>query len=181
MFRIISKLGFVQNAYPSGSPSAYLGSAVSSEALAVRDAARCVVHDAERLESLFGDKAGAISAVQKLSIECAEDASDGDGARSLESIVVRKALAFIRSLPQGMPMPEVSSDPDGAISFDWIQNRYRVFSLSIGVSDRLSYAWLDGTNKGHGVERFDEYQMPFRILNQLRCILNSNYASLRAA
>ena len=61
-------------------------------------------------------------------------------------------------------MPEFAPEPDGAISLDWIQSRHRLFTLSISASNRLAYAWLDGTDKGHGVARFDGRTIPRRVL-----------------
>lgn len=130
----------------------------------------------ERSQALFGDKASAISQIWALANECAEPGWDGDGALPLNRLAVFKAIAFIRVLPDGVPLPEFASDPDGSISLDWIQSRSHLFSLSIGTSNRLAYAWLDGTDKGHAVARFDEENMPPRILEGIRSIMNGGNA-----
>jgi hypothetical protein len=157
------------------------GSAVSPEAQAVRDTASAVVESAEKSVALFGGKAVAISELRTLANECAEENWDGNGAYPLESIVVLLAEEFLRALPDDLPLPEFAPEPDGSISLDWIQSRTRLFSLSIGRSQRLSYAWLDGSDKGHAVSRFDREQIPARILQGIREIVNHAHSSLRAA
>ena len=64
-----------------------------------------------------------------------------------------------------MILPEFSPEPDGSISLDWIMSRTRVFSISVSPRDRLAYAWLDGSDRGHGVATFDRSMIPQRILD----------------
>ena len=78
-------------------------------------------------------------------------------------------------------LPEFAPEPDGSISLDWIQSRARLYSLSIGHSNRLAYAWLDGADKGHGVVHFDGQNVPPRVLDGIKHIVGHGYAGLRAA
>lgn len=157
------------------------GSAVSPEAEAVRSTAFAVVESAEESLALFGEKAVAISQLRTLANECAAENWDGDGAFPIHRIAVILAEEFLRALPDDLPLPEFAPEPDGSISLDWIQSRTRLFSLSVGASQRLSYAWLDGSDKGHAVSRFDREQIPARVLQGIREIVNHGHASLRAA
>jgi hypothetical protein len=91
------------------------------------------------------------------------------------------AKRFVRSLPDGVSLPEFAPEPDGSISLDWIQSRARLYSLSIGHSNRLAYAWLDGADKGHGVVHFDGQNVPPRVLDGIKHIVGHGYAGLRAA
>jgi hypothetical protein len=167
--------------YAAMQPFARASSAISLEAQAVRKAARDVVHHAERSQSLFGSKAMAISDVWKLADDCAEDGWDGDEAIAIDDMAVAGTVAFIRALPDGIPMPEVAPEPDGSISLDWIQSRHCLFSLTVGSTDRLAYAWLDGADKGHAVARFDGWKTPRRILDGIQSIVNHGNATFRAA
>ena len=74
-------------------------------------------------------------------------------------------------MPDNLPLPEFAPEPDGAISLDWIQSRNCFLSLSIGAGNRLSYAWLDGTNRGYAVERFDGQSIPKRIIDCITTIM----------
>jgi hypothetical protein len=152
-------------------------SAVSTEARAVRQAASEVVERAERTRT-FGRKAEAISQIWALANECASHDWNGEGALPIGQLAVFEAAAFIRALPEGIPLPEFAPEPDGSISLDWIWSRSRIFSVSVGPSDRLAYAWLDGTDKGHAVARFDRERIPDRILEGIKGFLQSANAAV---
>lgn len=154
------------------------GSAVSTEAQTVRQAAIDVVEHVERSQALFGSKADAISQIWALANECAGPDWDGDGALPTNQSAVFRATAFIRAFPDGLPLPEFTPEPDGSISLDWIRSRNRLFSLSVGTSDRLAYAWLDGTDKGHAVARFDGERVPPRILEGIKGIITDGNAAV---
>jgi hypothetical protein len=153
--------------------------AVSSEAEVVRDAITAVVDLNESSQALFGEKAAAISSLRALANECGQAGWDANDACAIDSTAVLWAERFIRALPDGIPMPEIAPEPDGSISLDWLQARNRLFSLSIGATDRFAFAWLDGSDKGHGVARFDGHTVPARVLAGIESI--TPYASLRVA
>jgi hypothetical protein len=67
------------------------------------------------------------------------------------------AELFAYSLPRFGPMPEVSADPDGEISFDWIGPSGRMFSVSVNKQNRLAYAgWFGEKSRIHGIEQLAE-------------------------
>ena len=96
----------------------------------------------------------------------------------LDRLAALSAANFIRALPDGIALPEFAPEPDGSISLDWIQSRNRLFTLSVGSTNRLAYAWVDGTDKGHAVARFDGEHVPPRILEGIRGITNRGNAAL---
>jgi hypothetical protein len=157
------------------------GSAVSPEAQAISKAATEVIDSFERSQVLFGEKSAAISQLKGLANECADSGWDGEDARAIDELAVSTAERFLRALPQGVALPEFAPEPDGSISLDWIQSRKRLFSLSVGNSNRLAFTWLDGTDKGHGVARFDGENIPLRILEGINAIMNHQNASLWVA
>jgi len=179
MHRIVPVIGlsghFVLQSLAGG------GSAISPEARAVHEAATEVVKSTERSMALFGEKNAALSRLMELAQECAESGWDGAEGVAIDQIVVSTAEHFIRGLPDDIPLPEFAPEPDGSISLDWIASRMRLFSLSIGHSNRLAYAWLDGADKGHGVARFDGRNVPPRILDDVKHIVGHGYAGLRVA
>jgi hypothetical protein len=68
-----------------------------------------------------------------------------------------KALAFVMLLPRSIPIPEVISDPDGEVSFDWIGKAGKMFSVSVGADGRISYAGrFSDKSKTHGIEQLSE-------------------------
>jgi len=155
------------------------GSAISREALAVRKAAIAVVESAQQSQALFGAKAMAIAQIWALVSECAEPGWDSEDARPPDPLAAILAEDFIRALPEGVSLPEFSPEPDGSISLDWIQSRHRLFSVSIGTTNRLAYAWLDGADRGHAVARFDGEIIPPRILEGIAGIVNHGISAIR--
>ncbi|MEI7732811.1 MAG: hypothetical protein WCO56_24780 [Verrucomicrobiota bacterium] len=163
------------NAYARGS------SATSYEARMAQDAATAVVESFEHSQALFGEKSDAISRLNCVARDCSTQDWDGNGANAINPLSIMIAEQFVRMLPDGMPLPDFSPDPDGSISLDWIQSRNRLFSLSIGNSSRLAYAWLDGADKGHGVALFDGETIPRRVLEGITAIISHGQSTLRAA
>lgn len=159
--------------YTGLNPYAQHGSAVSREAQDIHLAASDIFQTVECSQSLFGRKAAIISELWNLANECNEEDWDSEGACPLSLPALGNAEDFIRALPDELPFPEVSPEPDGAISLDWIVSRHRLFSISIGVSNRLAYAWLDGSDTGHGVARFDGLTIPVRIRDGIRAIFET--------
>jgi len=134
----------------------------------------------EQLLSLFGDKAGLIADIREMAVERGEPNWDGYGAEPVDAVAVARAEAIIRALPDGMQLPEISAEPDGEISLDWVRTQRRLMSVSAGLSDRLAFAWLNGTDSGHGVERFDGITIPPHILAGILMVFDGD-ASVRAA
>jgi hypothetical protein len=146
-------------------------SGVSPEAFSLQNSFREYASHLETSESLFGDKAQLISQLNELCAECSEDDWDGYGAEAVSETVSLCAEAFIRALPDGMAMPEISAEPDGQIAFDWLPSKTKTFTLSVSSSDRLAYAWIDGSNRGHAVDLFEGDKLPPRVLGELQRIL----------
>lgn len=177
MFEPISALG-IQLGFTALYSLAQPGSAISPEAQNLQRSASSMLYSIERSQALFGNKATAISQLWALANECNESDWDGNGASPIDRRAVFNAVAFIRALPDRVPLPEFAPEPDGAISIDWIKSRSRLFSLSINSSNRLACAWLDGTDKGHFVTRIVEGRIPQRILDGIEAIMNHGNAAL---
>jgi hypothetical protein len=92
---------------------------------------------------------------------------------------VGRSEDFVRVLPTGVPLPDFAPEPDGSISLDWIQSRCRMLSVSVGRSNRLAFAWLDGSDSGHGVAKFDGTTVPSIILERIHFITGPANAALR--
>ncbi len=178
MYRIVPIVSF--SGYLALQAVAGGSSAISSEAKEVYNAAVNVRKSTEQSLALFGKKAAALSQLAALATECAALGWDGGDAAAIDPAAILLARHFVRALPENMPLPEFAPEPDGSISLDWIQSRDRLFSLSIGRSNRLAYAWLDGTDSGHGVARFDGKTIPPRVIDEIRDIAGQD-AGFRAA
>jgi hypothetical protein len=178
MHRIVPVIGL--SSYVALHAFAGDSSAISSEARTAHDAVEKVIDFAERSEVLFGTKAAALSQLTALVVEHSQAGWDGEDAKPIDPNAARLTRLFVRVIPEDIPLPEFSAEPDGAISLDWMAGRDRAFSISVGPRDRLAFAWLDGADRGHGAVFFDGKQIPPRILIELRQMAET-YAGLRAA
>ena len=120
------------------------------------------------MDSLDTTKASVLSQVQALVTECARSGWGASEAEPVYKCAAIRAADFIRALPEGVPLPELAPEPDGSISLDWIRSRNRLLSLSVGTSDRLPYAWVDGAENGHAVVFFDGKNIPPDILERIK-------------
>jgi hypothetical protein len=76
---------------------------------------------------------------------------------TISSDTVLAAIEFARLLPRALPPPEIASDADGEISFDWFGRSGKIFSVSIDATGRLAYAGRFGEkSKIHGTEQLSE-------------------------
>jgi len=155
--------------------------AISDEGQFVRDAVTAVVDHAEQSQALFGGKATAISNLKTMAKECSTPDWDGEGTVPVNPIAVLLAENFVRALPDDLPLPEFAPEPDGSVTLDWIPSQHRLFSISVSSSDRLAYAWLDGSDKGHAVARFDGSRVPARIIEGIKEIMDHGNSTLRPA
>jgi hypothetical protein len=99
---------------------------------------------------------------------------------AVSTAAVQRALRLVQSLPNDIPIPYVAVDPDGEIALDWMPTRTRAFSISVGDSDRLAYALMDGSDRAHGVFRFTR-SIPRPLLLQLAELTIDADAAVRAA
>jgi len=145
-------------------PLTQRSSAVSPDARFLAHGASAVLSSAESSIALFGAKGEALSHLATVSAESASDDWDGYGALPVLAEGIEAAAAFIRALPSKLPLPEPSVDPDGEISLEWIDAKDRIFSVSLGKSDRVAYAGIDGTDRWRGTEHFDGQTIPRFLL-----------------
>jgi hypothetical protein len=158
-------------------------SAVSSEAGRVRAYAEHMIGRVESSTALFGGRMGVVSALRNLAATHAEPGWDGGEAFPVSGTAIELAVDFVRALPVDCAMPEVAVDPDGAVSLDWLPSRHAMLTVSFsGTSNRLAYAWLDGTDRGSGVVRFDRQSVPRRLMQAIAVATEApSGARLRAA
>ncbi|MGH9420827.1 MAG: hypothetical protein ACRD3J_12695 [Thermoanaerobaculia bacterium] len=167
-------------AYPPPSVVGGDDSAVSPEAGAIRRSVYAASAWGEESIALFGKaRTATLSDIRAVAVEHCESDWDGEGGEPVSMLAVQHAEAFVRALPSNVPMPEVAAEPDGSISLDWIQSRTRLLSISIGISNRLAFAWLGGTDQGHAVARFDGERVPALILERIRETIG--HAAVRVA
>ena len=118
-----------------------------------------------------GDINAATAQIRTLLAECAEPGWYGYGGQPLSEDAAQVATNLLRALPEDIGLPELAPESDGAIALDWSCSQNRLVSVSAGAGPRLAYAWLDGSEKGHGVAVFDGERFPPGILEVIRSIM----------
>ncbi len=96
---------------------------------------------------------------------------DGYNGESVRAASIEQAAVFLKQWPAEFPNPEISVDPDGEISFDWIKNKYLTFSISFSGHGHISYAGLIGANSIRGKEIFDE-EIPEVVFQQIKRVFS---------
>lgn len=75
---------------------------------------------------------------------CQVDGWDGEGSVAVTDAVIAKAVcvaaAIADLLPAQTPEPDYVPESDGAICLDWMIDPKRIFSISVGVRDAISFA-----------------------------------------
>jgi len=81
-------------------------------------------------------------------------------------------------MPDDLPLPEFAPEPDGSdfVGLDSVTEPS--FLPKRGSTNRLAYAWLDGSDKGHGVARFDGERIPSRVIEGIIGIMNRGNATI---
>lgn len=102
--------------------------------------------------------------------DCRTHDWDGAGAEPVSTKTLEKAQEFLSALPSDIPDPEVGSDPDGEVSFDWFAEPDWGVAIALNANGRLSYAAVFGASRAHGTERFRE-EIPQPLLQILRRLL----------
>ncbi len=128
----------------------------------------------ESSRALFGSKEDALNRLYELAAGCAEANWDGYSAEAVSQNAVECSAHFIRRLPEDLPLPEISVEPDGEIALDWSPTPTQTFSVSIGTANRMAYAWVNGTEHGHAVAYSNNGEIPSRILQEIQRITNND-------
>lgn len=139
-----------------------------------------VSDSAQKIKSATGEISDSLAStytmgrIIKILDELAEIAnkhsSDGwgsEGTKAVNRASYNNAFKFVLALPSSLMMPEIYVDPDGIITFEWYEDKRRVFSVSIGNRGELSYAGLFGSNRTCGVEYLTGY-IPELIINNVQ-------------
>ena len=178
---VSATIGICLAGYTFLSSYAHGDNAISPEARAVQEVVTAARESVELSQALFGAKAAALSELTALANECAVHGWDGEEASAIDPLAIHMAEQFVRALPDTLPLPEFAAEPDGSVSLDWIESRSRLFSLSVGASHRLAYAWLDGTDRGHGVVGFDGQRIPRKVIEGICDLTTHGDINLRTA
>jgi len=149
----------------------YCGGTVTSDLRLVEQTGLDIQNQTESSVALFGEKDQIMSTIYEIAETCKTADWDGYGALPLSTKSVSYGVQFVRLLPDRSPMPEVSPEPDGVLALEWAASKSRRLSISFCDSDRIAYAWLDGSDRGHAIARFDGQAIPQRVQDAIDSIM----------
>ena len=117
-------------------------------------------------------RSAVLSDLVNLAKEHSKRGWDGVEAPPVLRIAAQQSRNLILALPADIPDPELAVDPDdGAVALEWYAGPSRVFSVSVGTSQRLPYAGIDGIDAWHGVARHDHTKVSGFILEGIRRVM----------
>lgn len=140
------------------------------DARALEEFSAQIWRDILRSVALGDQLAQALESLDEVQEECSSENWNGEGAKAVTPAVRARAERFLRSLPSSFPPPEVAADPDGEISFEWYKDARRLFSVSVGLGQKLNYAGIFGNNTVHGTAHFED-GVSREIIRQLQELL----------
>lgn len=98
---------------------------------------------------------------------CAQPGWDGYDAEPVSQEAYANAYRFLEGLPLDFPMPSISAEPDGQVTFEWYSSPRRTLSVSLSPEGEIHYAVLLGATKSCGTEPFSG-EIPRTILGWAR-------------
>lgn len=100
--------------------------------------------------------------------ECSADGWDGYGAKRINVQSVEAVCAFLQELPCTISYPELSPEPSGDLTMEWVGSGYH---LIVGIDENKIIAWGGTSPNGHvyGDACFDE-KIPQELIDLLGII-----------
>lgn len=93
--------------------------------------------------------------LEALSASIAEPFKYPEESEQASVNTIREAAQFLRVLSEGIPQPDITIEPNGAIAFEWYKDEKNVFLISANGTGSLEYAALLGPgNEMHGRVNF---------------------------
>lgn len=96
-----------------------------------------------------------------------------DESQQASENAIREASQLLQALPAGTPLADISTEPSGAIAFEWYKDEKNTFVISTHGTGSLEYAAINGTgNEMHGRVNFAG-DFPRTLNNLLSSFLGS--------
>jgi hypothetical protein len=154
----------------TGSPFSQISCGVGDDARLLEGLLNEAARRLQNSLAVGGKKESLFHQLYEVSEECGSANWDGYGAMPISFEAFEKAKQFILSIPYGIPVPEVSAEPDGEITFEWFSSPSRVFSVSVGPNNELTYAGLFGASRTYGTEVFYD-EIPEVVLSHVKRVV----------
>lgn len=133
-------------------------------------------HDIEWLPKIKEtEKNNIIKSINDIINKYKEDNSNGEcGLLTAEKTIHRTKLFMFLLSYNNLPIPELSVEPDGAISLNWIKEKDRMFSVSIKNDNIISCAWINKDKRGHYNSVFIGISIPNTVIENINRTMSYN-------
>ncbi|MDO8540860.1 MAG: hypothetical protein Q7S40_10530 [Opitutaceae bacterium] len=138
----------------------------SREADLVQQVLQAAIRSELQSATLSGARISALADLDGFYVIAAKHGWDGEDALPVKNEAYVNARRFLSLMPRNWSKPEISADPDGEVAVEWHGGTRRRLSISFGPDERLSYAWLNGSERGHGTDMFID-EIPSGIAAQV--------------
>lgn len=106
--------------------------------------------------------------LEELSVVASTPNWDNLGSAPLENETYQAAKRFLLAWPSNLPSPEITSDRDGEVNFDWFGSNGQIFSVSLRKDGRLAFAGqFASRQKISGMEEFNN-AIPKQVVDSVR-------------
>lgn len=116
------------------------------------------------------DRQQALAELSRIASETSRSGWDGYGAAAVASEVLARSKKFIEELPDDIPLPDLSAEPDGEIGMEWFVDERHRFSVSVGSRSKVAFAGISGSAEWYGAEEFTG-PIPHTLIYQIRGVL----------
>ena len=122
-----------------------------------------VVRDSEPSPELDEARIALLKTLRETWQRCQQPNWDGEGAEAVSAETHEVARRLLQSLPNDMPLPSVSPEPDGQLNFEWYQAPRRLLSASFSAEGVVYWAALIGSEDPRGSCQFvDQFPQTLR-------------------
>ena len=122
-----------------------------------------VVRDSEPLPERDASRRASMKTLRDICLRCELANWDGEGAEAVSSETQDVARRLLESLPNHLPWPTITAEPDGQLNLEWYQAPRRLLTASIAPSGTLYWAALIGSEDPRGSCQFAD-QFPQTLL-----------------
>lgn len=82
----------------------------------------------------------ALGELDEIQRKCTTNNWDNAGSAKIESQTIESAQELIERMPNYLPLPKISPEPDGNINLEWYVDKDFVFEISVDRNKNLYYA-----------------------------------------
>jgi len=121
----------------------------------------------------YDDIAGLHILLDDIYDECKEWGWDGYDAYPISESALIYSHTFIELIPDNIPMPIISCEPSGDITFEWYKKNDRTLIISVDNCGMISYIWCMGKTIESGDVMVEGGEFPEKLIEMIKVIYDA--------